>query len=88
MAELIQSGRIVDIILALMVIEAAVVCGFVFASRRQLPVVGLLLNLGAGAALLLALRAVATGADWRAAGIWLSVALLAHAGDLVLRLRR
>ncbi|MEE4639693.1 MAG: hypothetical protein V2J42_13225 [Wenzhouxiangella sp.] len=88
MVELIQSGRIVDLILALMVIEAAVVCGFAFASRLRVPVAGLLLNLGAGACLLLALRSVATGAGWMAAGFWLSVALVAHVGDLFLRLRR
>lgn len=87
MTALIESGRIVDFILVLIVLEAAVFCGIAFAARRRLPLAGLLLNLGAGACLLLALRAVAMGAGWMVTGFWLGVAFLAHIGDLVWRLR-
>lgn len=88
MTSLIESGRIVDLILVLMLLEAAVFCGLALASRYRLPIAGLLFNLGAGACLLLALRAVATGAGWMVTGIWLSLALVAHVSDLVWRLRR
>lgn len=87
MAELFDSGRIVDLILALMLVEAVVICGLALIWRVRIPVAGLLLNLAAGACLLLALRAVLTGAGWALAGVWLTLALLAHVSDLVHRLR-
>jgi len=87
MMDLIESGRIVDFILVLMVLEAAVICGVAWMSRHRLPTAGLLLNLGAGAGLLLALKALVTGSGWLVIGLCLSLALFAHLGDLVLRLR-
>jgi hypothetical protein len=87
-SELIESGRIADFILIVIAIEAAVVCTLAVASKSHLPAAGLLLNLGAGAGLLLALRAVANDAGWMAVGLWLIVALLAHLADLFWRLRR
>ena len=86
MTELLESGRIADLILVLIFVEAAVFCGLVFVASVRLPILGLLLNLGAGAGLLLALRAVATDAGWVEVGIWLSVALGAHLADLFWRL--
>lgn len=88
MAELFESGRIVDLILALMALEALVFCALALAGRDRIPLAGLLLNLAAGACLLLALRAVLTGAGWTVAGVWLTAALAAHVGDLVRRLGR
>lgn len=89
MGELFETGRVADLILAVLLVEAAVVCvvGWRFRSRGRMPVAGLLFNLAAGACLVLALRAVLTGADWRVAGIWLAAALAAHVGDLVHRYR-
>jgi hypothetical protein len=88
MMALFDSGRIVDLILALMVLEALIICVLAMATRYRLPVAGLLLNLAAGACLLLALRAVLTDAGWTVAGFWLALALVAHIGDLIQRLRR
>ena len=88
MAALFESGRIVDLILVLMLAEAVVIGVFAMASRYRLPVAGLLLNLAAGACLLLALRAFLTDAGWMVAGIWLTLALFAHLADLLARLRR
>lgn len=88
MSALFESGRIVDLILVLMVFEALVICFFGLALRYRLPVQGLLLNLAAGAALLMALRAVLSDAGWMVVGLWLICALFAHVGDVVLRLRR
>lgn len=85
---LFESGRIVDLILGLMLLEALVICFLGLALRYRLPVPGLLFNLAAGAALLLALRAVLSNAGWHVVGMWLICALLAHVGDLLLRLRR
>lgn len=88
MLALFESGRIVDLILGLMLIEALVLCGLALVLRSRLPLTGLLLNLAAGASLLLALRAVLTGASWVVVGAWLAVALFSHTGDLIQRLRQ
>lgn len=87
MTALIESGRIADVILVLIGLEAALICGITWMSRHRLPTAGLLLNLAAGAGLLLALKALIAGAGWMAIGFCLLIALFAHLGDLVLRLR-
>jgi hypothetical protein len=87
MNALIESGRIADVILLILLIEAAVLVVIGMSRRKAWPLTGLLLNLAAGAALLLGLRAVLVGADWRLAGFWLGLAGLAHLGDLLQRLR-
>jgi hypothetical protein len=87
MAALFESGRIVELILVAMLLEAAVLGVVGLRSRGRGPAAGLLLNLAAGGCLLLALRAVLVGGSWMAAAAWLSGALIAHVGDVVLRLR-
>lgn len=87
MTALFESGRIVDLILLLIVLEAVVIGALGLTKRFRLPVRGLLLNLAAGAFLLLALRAVLSDAGWVMTGVWLSCALFAHIGDMSLRLR-
>ena len=88
MTELFESGRVADLILLLIAIEAALFCMLALIWRGRVPLAALLLNLAAGACLLLALRAVLTQASWTLAAIWLIAALAAHVGDLILRLRR
>ena len=87
MTNLFASGRIVDLILALMLLEAAVLIALARAWPERIPAVGLLLNLLAGACLLMALRAVVNEADWWITGAWLALARSAHIADLVQRLR-
>ncbi len=85
MAELFQTGRIVDVILALMLVEA-VVLSALFAKRgRGIAPLPLVLNFAAGAALLLALRAALLHSDWRAVALWLIAAFAGHLGDMLLR---
>ena len=87
MAELFASGRVVDLILALMALEALVL-GLVWArARRGLPPLPLILSLVAGALLLLALRAALTGSEPLAIGGFLTLALVAHLAELALRWR-
>lgn len=86
MAALFESGRVVDLILAIMAIEALLFVILAISWRARLPIAGLLFNLAAGGCLLLALRAVLTGADWVVAGAWLAAALVAHVADLIQRL--
>jgi hypothetical protein len=87
MAELFESGRLVDLILALLVVEAAVVCILALTGRITAVATAWIFNLAAGGCLLLALRAVLEGADWRVAAAWLGAALLAHLADVAFRLR-
>jgi len=88
MIELIESGRIADLILVLMVLEGVVLVVLGLSGRLNAPVIGLLLNLAAGGFLLLGLGAAFGGSGWMTVGAWLSGALLAHLGDLAIRLRR
>jgi len=80
MAALFASGRIIDAILLLTVLEA----GFLLWRRRA----DLLVTLLSGLGVMVALRLALAGADWR----WLALALLAslaaHVADLKQRWRR
>ena len=88
MGALFAGGRIVDLIIVLMVCEAALLAllharsGTGVAPRRLLP------NLFAGAFLLLALRAALTGAGYVFIGLWLTLGLVAHLSDLATRWKR
>jgi hypothetical protein len=88
MSELLASGRIVDLILALMVLEGIVLIAYNRRTGRGVAPVDLLVNLFAGACLLLALRAALTGLWWRWTALWLAAALLAHLADLWRRWQR
>lgn len=81
---LVASGRIADIAMAVIFIEALVI-GVVF---RRRPLAALSLTLASGFALLGALRAALTGATAGLVALWLLAALAAHASDIVSRLRK
>lgn len=87
MSELFASGRVVDAILALIVVEAVLLA---FLHRRRgvgVPPADLLGYLASGAALLLALRSALVGAPWISTAFWLAAALVAHLVDLARRWR-
>ena len=86
-ADLFASGRIVDLILALMAAEAVVLAVHYRRTGRGVPLPDLAVNLAAGAGLLLALRAALTGAVWAWTAGWLTLALAAHLADLARRWR-
>jgi hypothetical protein len=86
--QLLASGRAVDLILALMAVEAIALLVLWRRRGRGVPPAQLIANLAAGASLLLALRAALTGAHWAWLGVWLTTALIAHLADLGLRWRR
>lgn len=87
MADLFGSGRIVDLILALIVVEAALLTLLHRRRGAGVPPAELLGQLASGAALLLALRSALVGASWTSTAAWLAVALVAHLVELARRWR-
>jgi hypothetical protein len=86
-AELFASGRIVDLILALVVFEAIL---FALLNRRAIDRdrrIDLWLGLLPGACLLLALRSAQTGAAWTWTAFWLGCAFATHLADVARRWR-
>jgi len=86
MAELFASGRIVDCIAGLMLLEFIALTLVRKTAGRGIGLVAELgASFGAGLALLLALRAALIGLAWQLVSMWLIAALLAHMLYLKLR---
>ncbi len=79
---LFASGRIVDLILVLVAVEAVVLFLLARSGRISGGAAGILANLAAGACLMLALRAALVGAWWGWTAVWLAAALAAHVEDM------
>lgn len=88
MDALFASGRIIDLILAAVAVEGLLLVGLRYRSAAGPSLPGLIANLAAGAALMLALRAALTGSAWPTIAAFMLAGLLAHACDLALRFRR
>jgi hypothetical protein len=88
MAELFASGRLVDLILIIVVIEAGGLSIYWRSRRRGVSPGDLLPNLCAGAFLLLALRLSLGGAGWLLCCASLAAAGIAHLADLARRWRQ
>ena len=88
MSELLSSGRMIDVILALVALEAVALVAYHRRTARGIAPTAVVFNLAAGAFLLLAARAALTGAAWP----WIAAALLgalcAHLLDLAHRWTR
>ena len=87
MADLFSSGRLVDLILVVVVLEAAVLLLYWRRARRGIAPFDLLPNLCAGVFLLLALRATLAGVGWMMVSGCLAAAGLAHLADMYRRWR-
>jgi hypothetical protein len=88
MAELFASGRLIDFILIVVVLEAALLIFYRRYTGRGIAPADLLPNLCAGALLLLALRLTLAGSGWMMASGCLAAAGLAHVIDVTRRWRR
>jgi hypothetical protein len=86
MAELFASGRVVDLILALVALEAALLALRRRLAQRGPSVMSLLPNLLSGAFLLIALRTALTHSWWGWIALCVLAALAAHLIDLNSRL--
>jgi hypothetical protein len=87
LANLFASGRIVDWIVLILILEWVSVLVAVRVLKRSLSLVALSVGLAAGLALLLALRESLLGARWQAVATWLAAAFVAHILDLHIRLK-
>ena len=83
MQELFASGHVIDLILLLMLAEAALLVKLALPGLGGRQVLGLLLP---GAFLMLSVRAALVGADWTTVAACLLAALAAHIGDVWIRL--
>ena len=83
MSELFASGRIVDLILGLVAVEALALVAL--GRRRGIAGLDVAAALLPGVALMLALRAALTGAWWAWVAAWLAASLVAHLADLARR---
>jgi hypothetical protein len=88
MTEFIASGRAIDLILAMVLVEALALLAYRRITGRGIAGPDLIANLLAGACLMLALRAALAGAGWQWIAVCMSAALLAHLADLWRRWRR
>ncbi|MFO1306553.1 MAG: hypothetical protein U1F54_22745 [Burkholderiales bacterium] len=85
MSEWLASGRLVDAILALMVVECIAIA--IVGRRFGIALRDVAANLAAGAFLMLALRTAVTGAPAHWTLACLAGALVAHLADLASRRR-
>jgi hypothetical protein len=80
--ELFASGRIVDVVVVFMTLEAVALLAYRWMWGRGLVALDIASVLAPGLFLLLALRAALSDAPWPALAAWLLAALLAHLADL------
>ena len=85
---LISTGRIVDIMVLFIGMEIVAVTLYRSATGGGIPMLPLLLNIGAGGSLMLALRASLTDAGWHWIAAFLILALVFHAADQTQRWER
>jgi len=83
MTKLLASGRLlIDVVLGLMLLEAASLIAYHIMTGRGVAPVDLLINLLAGCCLLLGARSALVGGWWGWTAASLVAALVAHVADL------
>jgi len=85
---LINSGRIVDIMVLFVFVEVLALVAYWRVRQRGIPTIPLLANVGAGGSLMLALGASLKGAGHLVVALCLVAALVFHLTDLALRWKR
>lgn len=85
MQELIESGGIVTVMLVFVAVEVALLIGYWWRTGRGIDPLSLILNIGAGTSLMLALRSELLAHGWQTLAAWLICALFFHCADLLRR---
>lgn len=88
MAEFIASGRVADLLLAVIALEAAGLILFRRLTGRGPAIIDVVALLLPGACLVVALRAALTGASWAVIALALLASLVTHLFDLARRFGR
>ncbi|MFK7892615.1 MAG: hypothetical protein AB8B63_17490 [Granulosicoccus sp.] len=88
MGNLIDSGRIVDIMVLFVIIEVIILIIYWQRTGRGVPTVPLLANIGAGGSLMLALGATMKGMSTTTIMLCLLASLIFHMTDLAMRWQR
>lgn len=86
LASLFASGRIIDVILGLVMLEAVALVAWRVHGGGGLLLPPFFCNLASGAALMLAVRAALIGSDWTVVAFCLFASLMAHVGEVALRM--
>jgi hypothetical protein len=84
-AEWVWSGRLIDFVIGLMLIEAAFLMAHHRITRRGLALKDYVLNISSGLFLMLALRAALAHSSWIYIAAWLTVAGVAHFAEIASR---
>lgn len=88
MIETISNSQLIDVVIAVTLIECGILTFYHRLTKRGLAPKDYLLNLGAGLSLMLALRSALADAGWMWMIVCLMAAGLAHGTDLWSRWRR
>ncbi|MDJ0917420.1 MAG: hypothetical protein QNJ05_06605 [Woeseiaceae bacterium] len=88
LSELILSGRIIDIVLGVLILELLLISMLYRTKGKGVPPYPLLVNIGAGGSLALGIKASVTGADWQWIAVWLVASLVFHILDISARWQR
>jgi hypothetical protein len=81
-----ENGSIIDLVLALVALEALLLLAHRYRTGRGIPALPLLANLAAGGCLMLAIRSALLDHGWGWIGVFMALALLAHLLDFGSRL--
>ena len=84
----VVSGGLIDIIIAITLLEVTVLLVYHHQTKRGLKPRDYLFNVASGLCLMLALRCSLSGAAWYFISIWLMAAGLAHVTDIAMRLQQ
>jgi len=88
LSELFASGRIVELILAVLVIEWLLMSFIYFYKGKGIAPLHFLIHALPGVFIFLALRAALHEQGWQMIGLFLGLSFIAHLADLILLARR
>ncbi len=88
LAQFFLSGRVVDVAIAITVLEGIALTAYHRATSRGVGPRNFAVNMASGLCLMLALRAALTGASWMVVALCLSASGTLHAFDIWRRWQR